>query len=322
MTDPTPDRPLVTFALFAYNQEKYIREAVEGAFSQTYEPLEIILSDDCSSDRTFEIMQEMAATYDGPHDVKVRQGPKNLGVARHFDTLIRLSGGTFFVAAAGDDVSDPARTELSVGLAQKIKNLGFVEVKCKNFSGDFRQEQQDVKPKEDVSYKHQMFSIEDVLVGNITGLTGAGRTYRRDAYVRFSPLIEGCPAEDTPALFRCLYGGAGAFLKVQLVSRRIHDNNLSSQESLSRMNMDLLASQYYQDLDTALKINLINNETHRKLRVRIDRYSFRKRCAIDVHSGFRGRIGLRKVLLSAYFNPREKFYLLRKGLISRIRGRA
>lgn len=40
--------PLVTFALFAYNQEKFIREAVEGAFAQTYESLEIILSDDCS----------------------------------------------------------------------------------------------------------------------------------------------------------------------------------------------------------------------------------------------------------------------------------
>ena len=57
------ERPLVTFALFAYNQERYIREAVEGAFAQTYEPLEIILSDDCSTDRTFEIMQEMVANY-------------------------------------------------------------------------------------------------------------------------------------------------------------------------------------------------------------------------------------------------------------------
>lgn len=37
------ERPLVTFALFAYNQEKYIRRAVVGAFSQTYEPLEIIM---------------------------------------------------------------------------------------------------------------------------------------------------------------------------------------------------------------------------------------------------------------------------------------
>ena len=58
MPDNVTDRPLVTFALFAYNQEEFIREAVEGAFAQTYEPLEIILSDDCSSDRTYEIIQE------------------------------------------------------------------------------------------------------------------------------------------------------------------------------------------------------------------------------------------------------------------------
>jgi glycosyltransferase involved in cell wall biosynthesis len=72
MPDNPTDRSLVTFALFAYNQEKYIREAVEGALAQTYEPLEIILSDDCSSDRTFETMREMAATYDGPHQVKAK----------------------------------------------------------------------------------------------------------------------------------------------------------------------------------------------------------------------------------------------------------
>lgn len=33
------DRPLITFALFAYNQEQYIEEAVQGALSQTYSPL-------------------------------------------------------------------------------------------------------------------------------------------------------------------------------------------------------------------------------------------------------------------------------------------
>jgi len=47
LTEGTPERPLLTFALFGYNQEQYIREAVEGAFAQTYSPLEIILSDDC-----------------------------------------------------------------------------------------------------------------------------------------------------------------------------------------------------------------------------------------------------------------------------------
>ena len=38
MPDNATDRQLVTFALFAYNQEKYIREAVVGAFAQTFEP--------------------------------------------------------------------------------------------------------------------------------------------------------------------------------------------------------------------------------------------------------------------------------------------
>lgn len=75
MTDPTPDRPLVTLALFSYNQEQYIREAVEGAFSQTYEPLEIILSDYCSSGQTYEIMQEMASVYEGPHEVRAQRNP-------------------------------------------------------------------------------------------------------------------------------------------------------------------------------------------------------------------------------------------------------
>ena len=111
MTDPTPDRPLVTFALFAYNQEKYIREAVEGAFSQTYEPLEIILSDDCSSDRTFEIMQEMTAAYEGPHAVKVRQSEVNLGTLAHLQSVCKVAIGEIMVVAAGDDISLPERTK-------------------------------------------------------------------------------------------------------------------------------------------------------------------------------------------------------------------
>ncbi|MDP2083917.1 MAG: glycosyltransferase family A protein [Gemmobacter sp.] len=110
LPEGTPDRPLVTFALFAYNQENYIREAVEGAFSQTYSPLEIILSDDCSSDRTFEIMEEMAREYQGPHLLKVRTASKNAGIGAHVNLVAGLSQGEIIVFAAGDDVSLPHRT--------------------------------------------------------------------------------------------------------------------------------------------------------------------------------------------------------------------
>src|SRR4051812_14455329 len=73
------ERPLVTFVLFSYNQERYIREAVAGALAQTYQPLKIVISDDCSTDRTFEIVREMASAYTGPHKIVLRRNPKNLG---------------------------------------------------------------------------------------------------------------------------------------------------------------------------------------------------------------------------------------------------
>jgi glycosyltransferase involved in cell wall biosynthesis len=102
-------RPAVTFALFAYNQEKYVRAAIEGAFAQDFEPLEIILSDDCSSDRTFAIMQEMAAAYTGPHRVTARQERPNAGPVQHLINVARVATGELMVVGAGDDISYPDR---------------------------------------------------------------------------------------------------------------------------------------------------------------------------------------------------------------------
>lgn len=118
-SDNANDRPLVTFALFAYNQEKYIREAVEGAFAQTYQPLEIILSDDSSSDRTFEIMREMAALYEGPHEIHVRREAQNIGTLGHVLAVSKIASGEIMVVAAGDDISLPTRTEKLITLFAK-----------------------------------------------------------------------------------------------------------------------------------------------------------------------------------------------------------
>ena len=111
MPDNVTHQPLVTFALFAYNQEDLIREAVEGALAQTYEPLEIILSDDCSTDRTFEIMRDIATEYDGAHKIVLRQNSKNLGIGGHVAAIGDVANGEWIVMAAGDDISYPERTE-------------------------------------------------------------------------------------------------------------------------------------------------------------------------------------------------------------------
>jgi len=103
-------RPLVTFAIVTYNQEKFVREAVKGALGQDYDPLEIILSDDCSSDGTFEIMRSMVSDYQGSKQIVVRKTEHNCGTLIHVAEIAGLARGELLVLAAGDDISKPQRT--------------------------------------------------------------------------------------------------------------------------------------------------------------------------------------------------------------------
>lgn len=102
--------PLVTFIVVAYNQESYIKEAIEGAFSQTYTNLEILLSDDNSSDSTYEIMKKMAAEYSGNHKIVLNKNDPNLGIGGHINRVMEIAKGEFIVVNAGDDISLPERT--------------------------------------------------------------------------------------------------------------------------------------------------------------------------------------------------------------------
>jgi glycosyltransferase involved in cell wall biosynthesis len=116
-------RPLVTFALFTYNQEAYVAEAVEGALSQDYSPLEIVISDDASTDRTFEIIQGLVRDYRGPHDIRLVRNEVNLGIGAHVTKVAHLARGELIVAAAGDDVSLPPRASAMVALWEAHRRI-------------------------------------------------------------------------------------------------------------------------------------------------------------------------------------------------------
>src|SRR5512138_1410799 len=103
-------RPRVSFMIWCYNQELYIREALEGALSQDYTPLEIIVSDDTSTDSTFDIVQEVAASYRGPHKLVLSRNRQNLGIGGNVNRAVSLCHGELIVMAGGDDISLPHRT--------------------------------------------------------------------------------------------------------------------------------------------------------------------------------------------------------------------
>ena len=109
------EKPLVTISMAAYNQERFIRDSVRGVLAQTYEPLEIVISDDHSTDRTWEIINEEVAAYKasgGIHkNIVLNRNERNLGIALHSNVISALEHGVLRVANAGDDISFPNRVE-------------------------------------------------------------------------------------------------------------------------------------------------------------------------------------------------------------------
>ncbi len=103
------ERPLASLALATFNHERFVRRAVEAALAQDYRPLEIIVSDDASTDRTAQIAQETLHAYRGPHAVRFNGNAANLGVGQHTDFLGAAARGDIIVLSAGDDIDRPDR---------------------------------------------------------------------------------------------------------------------------------------------------------------------------------------------------------------------
>lgn len=105
----TNTRYSATLFLLTYNQQKTVEAAAMSCLNQACEPIEIVFSDDCSSDGTLAKLHSMAAQYQGPHHVRVRQNPNNLGIADHYNQAVSEASAELIVVAAGDDQSAPNR---------------------------------------------------------------------------------------------------------------------------------------------------------------------------------------------------------------------
>lgn len=110
MTTQAPAFPATLF-LFAYNQADTIVEAAMSCLGQICEPIEIVFSDDASTDDTFAKLVHIAEQYTGPHTVSVRRNAKNLGIAGHYNQAVACAQSDLIIVAAGDDLSEPHRVK-------------------------------------------------------------------------------------------------------------------------------------------------------------------------------------------------------------------
>lgn len=226
----TSSNPLVTFALFSYNQEKYIREAVESALAQTYSPLEIIISDDCSSDETFKIIEEVSAAYKGPHNIITNRNAINLGLGAHVRKCMEMAVGDWLVMAAGDDISTPERTSLLMKAAVETPNLGAISSNYDLIDDNNQPLQKTYLTSSDPHIRSS--DLDLYLLGSPkrlpSPLSGCVAAWHRSVFSVNNYLPDNCWCEDFFLSIRCLSLGFDLLrISPSLVKYRSHESNIS-----------------------------------------------------------------------------------------------
>ena len=117
-----PSAPRVTIAIPTYNRAGgYLPEALQCAIGQTYDPLEIVVVDNASTDRTPEVVR----AHEHPGLRYVRQ-PANVGPFRNFQRCLTEARGAYFLLLHDDDRIDPDFVETCVAALDPDREVGYV----------------------------------------------------------------------------------------------------------------------------------------------------------------------------------------------------
>ena len=152
--------PLVSISCITYNQEKYIRDAIDGFLMQkTTFPVEILIHDDASTDKTANIVREYEAKY--PNLIKPIYQTENQYSKRN-GIIGRIqrgrARGKYYAMCEGDDYwTDPFKLQKQVDFMEENPQYPFC---CHRFKilnesdGEFRDE-----------YAHNFYNDADLIIG-------------------------------------------------------------------------------------------------------------------------------------------------------------
>jgi glycosyltransferase involved in cell wall biosynthesis len=124
---------LVSIGLPVYNGERYLQSAIESALAQTHADLELIVSDNASTDRTGEIAGDFVS-----RDKRVRyvRNARNIGPVGNFNNVFQMARGEYFKWLAYDDVCLPEMIERCVAVLEADQTVVMATTRFREIGAD------------------------------------------------------------------------------------------------------------------------------------------------------------------------------------------
>jgi len=129
---------LVSIAMSTYNGERFLRKQLDSILSQTHKNLEIVISDDCSTDKTVKIIQEYQAK---DARITLYQNKENIGFVKNFEKVISLCNGEYIALSDQDDIWKINKIETFLSQIKEdvliYSNAILIDKKSNKIEGNF-----------------------------------------------------------------------------------------------------------------------------------------------------------------------------------------
>lgn len=205
--------PLISIAMASYNGEKYLKEQLDSIYAQTYKNIEVIVTDDCSTDKTVDILEHYAKSC----GLKYFVNEKNLGFVKNFEKVLSLCDGDYIALADQDDIWCKDKIEI---LFKNVSGHLMVhsDAMLINDQGKMIEESFTKQSKKKIYQTTQ----EYLFINNVTGCTSMiDKTLLKKAL----PIPSKFGVHDYWLAVIASTQGSIAYVDKPLVKYRQHDNN-------------------------------------------------------------------------------------------------
>ena len=148
-------KPLESVYMVIYNHEKWIGQAIEGVLMQkTSFTVELVIGEDCSTDKTAEILKLYEVKY--PHLIKIVFNEVNKGLAKNFSQLLNKCSGKYIAICEGDDFwTDTDKLAKQVQFLETSNGYVICSHNCSRFYEAYNSASSDTRNNSNFSYNQR-----------------------------------------------------------------------------------------------------------------------------------------------------------------------
>lgn len=222
--------PLVTIICLCYNHEKFVVEALNSVLFQKYQPVELIIVDDCSSDNSVSIIEKWCKQQNHHKFIKNKQ---NCGNTKSFNTALKLASGAYIIDLAADDMltHDGIEQQVAAFKNSVYKNVGLVygNAELINEDGSFNSYYFAVDANSKVLKTRSTGSVYETVLASGDSICSVSALIKKEVYDALNGYDESLHYEDLDFWIRASRTFEFDFIDAVLIKKRIVFNSLSSQ---------------------------------------------------------------------------------------------